>query len=64
MESLSKNERMKRDKKKIKRLTLNKTTITNLNGDEMSTIKGGNEGSNLFTLCLCLTRFCTAHCPE
>lgn len=53
---------MKQQKKEIKKLTLNRVTVTNLDDGEMAAARGGENGSVIFTLCLCLTKFCTNTC--
>jgi len=46
-----------------KKPVLNKETVARLNSDEMAGLKGGNATSLIFTMCACMTRFCTDTCP-
>lgn len=59
---------MKNKKKVTKKLSLNKRTITNLNGNQMSRLKGGEETNPSCLICLsiiesnCPTDCCSADC--
>ena len=54
---------MRHKNKADKKPVLNKETVARLDGYEMSGVRGGDGDSLVFTMCICMTRFCTDTCP-